>query len=217
MNPYAAAGADIGGSVISGMFGASEAREQRQFIRKMDNTKYQRAAADLEAAGLNRILGLQGASAPPAGSIPSMPASRPGTTAVMAASAKQQIEMQKAQTNLINEQARIAGAQADKEEITKSPYELLLPVVESVIEGLKSLGSSASALDPKKLIEGFKDEVQSGAGAIADEVKKGPSKVRDQSSMYIGDKIDEMVDWFDSFLKPENRRHRHLEDFKKKK
>ena len=44
MNPYAAAGVDIGGSVMSGLFGASEAREQRQFIRKMDNTKYQRAA-----------------------------------------------------------------------------------------------------------------------------------------------------------------------------
>lgn len=221
MNPYAAAGADIGSSIISGMFGSSEAREQRQFIRRMDNTKYQRTAADLEAAGLNRILGLQGATAPPAGSIPSMPAAKPGSTYVAAASAKAQIEQQNAQADLLREQKRLTGAEADKAEFTRTLYREGLPIVESLVEGIKNMGFSAQNIDPAKMWESAKDAMKSGASDVVEgaktETKKAVTGVRDRTSMAIGDAIDTAIDWFDSHLKPENRRHRHLDDFKKKK
>lgn len=66
--------ADIGGGIISdiGQRRANKqnialAREQMAFQERMSSTAYQRAAKDLEAAGLNRILALGSPSSTPTG------------------------------------------------------------------------------------------------------------------------------------------------------
>uniref|UniRef100_UPI004047ACDF hypothetical protein n=1 Tax=Shewanella sp. TaxID=50422 RepID=UPI004047ACDF len=80
---WVATAAPLVGDVIGGLFGRSGqnsaneanlqiARENREWQERMSSTAYQRAAKDLEAAGLNRILALGGPSSTPAGNTATM-------------------------------------------------------------------------------------------------------------------------------------------------
>lgn len=62
----------VGGDIVSGAFNAHSAKQNRRFQQMMSNTAYQRAAADLEKAGLNRILALGSPASTPGGSVASM-------------------------------------------------------------------------------------------------------------------------------------------------
>lgn len=152
-----AAAGDLGGAVFSGLFNAHEASKNRDFQEDMANTAYQRAAKDLEAAGLNRVLALGSPAATPSGAVASVQAPKLGSTGIAAASAKQQIEqsrslvsLQRAQedltrdqqkqvvastlktmadTGLVSQQTRTAAAEASKNEVMKSFFDSLAPVV----------------------------------------------------------------------------------------
>lgn len=61
--------------IIANQFATDQVREAREFEKEMSNTAVQRAAADMEAAGLHRSLATGGASTPstsaPSGSVSS--------------------------------------------------------------------------------------------------------------------------------------------------
>lgn len=114
MNPLAAIGGDIAGAVISGAFNARSAKKQMQFQEEMSSTSYQRAAKDLEAAGLNRILALGNGASTPSGASASISAPALGSTATQASSAKSTINLQKEQETLLRAQTENTKASTAK-------------------------------------------------------------------------------------------------------
>ena len=111
----------VGGNVVgqwSGNYFAKKAgSKQRRWMRRMDNTKFQRAAEDLEAAGLNRVLALGNPGSTPSAGTPHGKGGDPIAAGIAAASAKQAIKQMKAKTaldqaskNLVLNQARSASA-----------------------------------------------------------------------------------------------------------
>lgn len=69
--PYAAAaGASVLGGIMGNQASAAEAQKNRDFQEDMSNTSYQRAVADMKAAGINPMLSAKvGGASTPSGSV----------------------------------------------------------------------------------------------------------------------------------------------------
>lgn len=111
------------GSLFSGLFGQSSAREQMRFQERMSNTAHQREVADLRAAGLNPMLSARhGGASAPQGQSATMPNPGSDLGAGVSASARMmgielpalesQIRQQAAQSEAAYGQAESARASA---------------------------------------------------------------------------------------------------------
>lgn len=102
---------DITGGLIGGSMARHEADTQRRWASDMSSTAYQRAAKDLEKAGLNRILAVGSPASTPSGGIATTPdfsqiGSRNLATAIEARKAKSTIKLQDTNASNAKQQAR---------------------------------------------------------------------------------------------------------------
>lgn len=129
-------GAETLGFNMSRSASSKEAKRNRAFQMYMANTAYQRAAKDLDKAGLNRILALGSPAATPSGA--SFTAPRVDIAPVESAAAKQAMELSRNQQSLVQQQARIARAEAGKAELEKYIYEVFAPEVKALVDGFRN-------------------------------------------------------------------------------
>lgn len=110
-----------GGSLLNaglgalGSFGSAKmsqdmAREQMDFQERMSSTAYQRAADDLEAAGLNRILAIGSPASSPGGAMGAVPDM--GQTLASAREADANIKTMEEQRDLMGSQGDLAQSNA---------------------------------------------------------------------------------------------------------
>lgn len=116
MEPLTAIGMSLGSGVAQGAFASHSARKQMAFQERMASTQYQRAAADLEKAGLNRIIALGSPAAAPSGAAASAPNVDLGDAYVKSSSAKSAIALQTKQQNLLDSQIANTDANTAKTE-----------------------------------------------------------------------------------------------------
>ncbi|AXH73327.1 MAG: DNA pilot protein [Microviridae sp.] len=169
-------GADLYGS-ISGNKGVKQmnetnlkiARENNAFQERMSSTAYQRAAKDLESAGLNRVLAVGSPSSTPSGSMATMqnekqftPQAFSGVSAKLKAMEEMKLlrEQQKSvesTTNLNNANARKASVEADQAEALKGIYTVMGPQIKELLERIPGVVNSVKdATDFGKLGSDYK-------------------------------------------------------------
>lgn len=174
--------ADQYGSAQQREFNAEQASIDRDWQERMSNTAYQRAADDMQAAGLNRILALGSPSSTPSGAQASMSLPSYGSSvdsAISASSAQQSISESKSRETNVKQQTKnlattlkkieqeviIAQGDAATSMIKKSIYRAAAPLVDvgskKIMDYINSLSAqTASEIKSKKSFFDFGKKAQ---------------------------------------------------------
>lgn len=131
-------------SEFQGQHNAREASKNRAFQERMSSTAYTRAAHDLKTAGLNRVLAMGNPASTPSGSTSSVDKPNFSQAAINAASAKQAIQLQKAEESLTR--------QKESESNSSEALNNAMALTQSTQQSLNA-ANAASAIENAKLIQ----------------------------------------------------------------
>lgn len=134
-------------------FNAEEAQKQRDWEERMSNTSHQRAAADLEAAGLNRTLAATEGATTPGAAAASGPSAADGgnnSTGILGALAsyiqlQQQQKLITAQSNLMDSEAALNKVRAGNETDINPGENQTLKLIDGLIEKIPEMADKITA------------------------------------------------------------------------
>lgn len=161
---------ELAGPIIGGLLGMEGqkdanqanrdiAREQMNFQREMSNTSYQRQVKDLQAAGLNPLLGIGGGGAStPQGASAQMQSTMPDvgriiTSAMEIKQMKLNQAKQNAELDLMNEQKKLTRDQGSKARMETKVLSRTLPEAEAknmIWDKVKSAFGTSSRSTPSE-------------------------------------------------------------------
>ncbi|AXL14419.1 DNA pilot protein [Microviridae sp.] len=195
------------------------AREQMAFQERMSNTAYQRAAKDLEMAGLNRILALGKPASTPSGQTATMQnpnaalaANLKGTGAAAIHSAHQMaaIENIRANTRKTNAQTDAIAPAAEAGEqigdwigsVKKTHWESIKDRVKTDIKGLRPGGQTYTALTNKidniARSMGLRGDVmQRQLIEVVDQMDAPPNMTNEQKLIWAAQNLDKIARFVD--------------------
>jgi len=168
--------AGIGGSAVTGALNQYSAKQNRRFQQEMSNTAYQRAATDLEKAGLNRILALGSPASTPGGSTANFPDF--GQTINQAASTASQVSKQTAETSKIVAETTGITAANQKKIVESQFWKAIGPsVVKAAGSAEKFMGYLSNPKNWPTIQQLIKDTSQELLGEIRKVIKQNIPKI----------------------------------------
>jgi len=205
------AGADIFGGLLgsSGQRNANRqnlqiAREQMDFQERMSNTAYQRAAKDLDAAGLNRILALGNSASTPSGALATMqnekaPLAKGVSMAAHSAMslAKGAAEIDNIKTTTKNTQG-ITELNATKNLIAKHG-EQVASIASTIIQTLKHMTGNRTPEELAKQGTALLNQARGALTDILEQTTSGPKELNRELNSIRNTIQMEIMDAFEHF------------------